>query len=143
MQPSNLGSPMRDEFVKHYDLVSFADSSVNLKREDSKEYREQANRLRTKMEVFINVLPTFATSPLPTTQLMSMPLYTSLDESEPKFDGNLAQSHLQRQLNMRLTTPDESPHISQAFTTWQATQINHVWVHPSGPLFLVAPSWFV
>lgn len=76
-------------------------------------------------------------------QLMSMPLYTSLDESEPKFDGNLAQSHLQRQLNMRLTTPDESPQISQAFNTWQSTQINHVRVHPRGPLFLVAPSWFV
>jgi len=97
----------------------------------------------SKFCAYINALAQEGSGFLANYQLMSMPLYTSLDESEPKFDGNLAQSHLQRQLNMRLTTPDESPHISQAFTTWQATQINHVWVHPSGPLFLVAPSWFV
>lgn len=48
---------MRDEFVKHSDLVAFADRSVNLKREDAKEYREQVNRLRTKMEAFIKDNP--------------------------------------------------------------------------------------
>ena len=48
---------MRDEFVKHSDLVSVADSSVNLKREDAKEYREQVNRLRAKMEAFIRDHP--------------------------------------------------------------------------------------
>ncbi len=48
---------MRDEFVKHSDLAAFADSSVNLKREDAKEYREQVNRLRTKMEAFIKENP--------------------------------------------------------------------------------------
>jgi hypothetical protein len=48
---------VRDEFVKHSDLASFADSSVNLKREDAKEYREQVNRLRTKMETFIKENP--------------------------------------------------------------------------------------
>lgn len=48
---------MRDEFVKHSDLVSFADNSVNLKREDAKDYREQVNRLRTKMEAFIKDNP--------------------------------------------------------------------------------------
>jgi len=73
---------------------------------------------------------------------MSMPLYTSLDESEPKFDGNLARTHLQRQLNMCLTTPQESPAIADAFVAWQATQVNHIRIHPGGPLFLVAPSWF-
>jgi len=48
---------MRDEFVKHSDLVAFADASVNLKRDDAKEYREQVNRLRDKMEAFINENP--------------------------------------------------------------------------------------
>tara|TARA_R110002111_G_scaffold177181_1_gene243212 strand:+ start:17038 stop:18012 length:975 start_codon:yes stop_codon:yes gene_type:complete len=48
---------MRDQFIKHSDLVSFADSSVNLKREDAKEYREQVNRLRDKMDVFIKKNP--------------------------------------------------------------------------------------
>lgn len=48
---------MRDEFVKHSDLASFADSSVNLKRDDAKEHREQVNRLRTKLEAFIKENP--------------------------------------------------------------------------------------
>ena len=48
---------MRDEFVKHSDLVAFADNSVNLKREDAKAYREQVNRLRLKMEAFIKDNP--------------------------------------------------------------------------------------
>jgi len=51
------GRKMRDEFVKHSDLVAFADASVNLKRDDAKEYREQVNRLRDKMEAFINENP--------------------------------------------------------------------------------------
>jgi len=96
----------------------------------------------SKFCAYINAFPQERSGFLANYQLMSMPLYTSLDESEPKSDGNLAQSHLQRQLNMHLTTSDESPHVSQVFTTWQATQANHVRVHPSGPLFLVAPSWF-
>lgn len=48
---------MRDQFVSHSNLVAFADSSVNLKREDAKEYREQVNRLREKMEKFIKENP--------------------------------------------------------------------------------------
>lgn len=48
---------MRDEFVSHSDLGAFADSSVNLKRDDAKEYREQVGRLRDKMEAFIKDHP--------------------------------------------------------------------------------------
>lgn len=48
---------MRDLFVKHSDLVAFADSSVNLNRDDAKQYREQVNRLRDKMEAFIKENP--------------------------------------------------------------------------------------
>lgn len=48
---------MRDEFVSHSDLVAFADSSVNLKRDDAKEYREQVGRLRDKMEAFVKDHP--------------------------------------------------------------------------------------
>ena len=48
---------MRDEFVSHSDLAAFADSSVNLKRDDASDYREQVNRLRGKMEEFIKDNP--------------------------------------------------------------------------------------
>ena len=97
----------------------------------------------SKFCAYINALPQGHSESRIHNQLMSMRLYTSLDESEPKFDGNLAQSHLQRQLNMRLTTPEESPHISHNFASWQARHANHIRVHPSGPIFLVAPNWFV
>ena len=96
----------------------------------------------SKFCAYINAFPQDGAGFLTNYQLMSMPLYTSLDESEPKFDGNLAQTHLQRQLNMRLTTPTDSPHVARAFVTWQAFHTNRIRVHPSGPLFLEAPSWF-
>ncbi len=73
---------------------------------------------------------------------MTLPLYTSLDESEPKFDGNLAQTHLQRQLSMRCTTAEESRLSLKQFRKWQDLNTDHIRIHPNGPLFLVAPSWF-
>lgn len=96
----------------------------------------------SKYCAYVNALPSAHAGFSLHQQLMSMPLYTSLDESAPKFDGNLAQTHLQRQLNMRLTTPEESGVIAEAFTAWQATQVNHIRVHPNGPEFLTAPNWF-
>jgi hypothetical protein len=96
----------------------------------------------SKYCAYINAMPTAVAGFSPHQQLMSMSLYTSLDESEPKFDGNLAQTHLQCQLNMRLTTPEESPAIAEAFTAWQATQVSHIRIRPTGPNFLVRPSWF-
>ena len=48
---------MPDSPIKHADLVSYADETVNLRREDAKEYREQVNRLREKLEKFIKEHP--------------------------------------------------------------------------------------
>lgn len=95
-----------------------------------------------KFCAYINAKPSTDTTPHPHPQLMSMPLYTSLDESEPKFDGNLAHTHLTKQLNMSLTTPAASPTMAIHFDHWLATQTNHIRIHPSGPMILVAPSWF-
>jgi hypothetical protein len=36
--------------ITHADIAAFADTCVNLKREDAKEYREQVNRLREKLD---------------------------------------------------------------------------------------------
>jgi hypothetical protein len=44
-------------YVNHGNLVSLADTSVNLKREDAAEYREQVNRLRVKLERHIKEHP--------------------------------------------------------------------------------------
>jgi tRNA nucleotidyltransferase (CCA-adding enzyme) len=45
--------------VSHADIAAFAADSVNLKREEAKEYREQVNRLREKLDRFISEHPDY------------------------------------------------------------------------------------
>lgn len=96
----------------------------------------------SKFCAYINAIPLEDTACIANHQLMSMPLYTSLDESEPKFDGHLAQTYLQSQLNMQLVTPNESPNVAMEFATWQTNHTNQIRIHSNGPLFLAAPEWF-
>jgi tRNA nucleotidyltransferase (CCA-adding enzyme) len=46
------GSPFLSPQITHADITAFADESVNLKREDGKEYREQVGRLREKLDKY-------------------------------------------------------------------------------------------
>ena len=50
---------MSREHVSHADIVRFADSRVNLRREDATESRAQANRLREKLEGYLVDHPEF------------------------------------------------------------------------------------
>lgn len=50
---------MAREHVDHKDIVRFADDRVNLKRDDAKELRAQANRLREKLETYLADHPDF------------------------------------------------------------------------------------
>jgi len=50
---------MAREHVDHKDIVRFADDRVNLKRDDAKELRAQANRLREKLETYLAEHPDF------------------------------------------------------------------------------------
>jgi len=50
---------MSREHVGHSDIVRFADARVNLKREDASELRAQANRLRDKLEGYLDEHPDF------------------------------------------------------------------------------------
>jgi tRNA nucleotidyltransferase (CCA-adding enzyme) len=45
--------------ICHEDVAAFAADSVNLKREDAKEYRDQVNRLREKLDRFISEHPEY------------------------------------------------------------------------------------
>ena len=45
--------------ITHSDIAAFAANSVNLKREDAAEYREQVNRLREKLDHFISEHPKY------------------------------------------------------------------------------------
>ena len=45
-------TPLSSPQIGHADIAAFADDSVNLKREDAKEYREQVRRLREKLDKY-------------------------------------------------------------------------------------------
>ena len=47
---SETDSPLADQKVTHTDIAAYADENVNLKREDAEDYRDQANRLRDKLD---------------------------------------------------------------------------------------------
>ena len=50
---------MSREHVDHQQIQRFAERSVNLKRDDAREYREQVSRLRAKLEEFLKDSPSF------------------------------------------------------------------------------------
>lgn len=50
---------MSREHVDHKHLQQFADRAVNLRRDDAREYTEQVNRLRDKLQVFLKDNPDF------------------------------------------------------------------------------------
>lgn len=50
---------MLDQFVRHGDIVSFANERVNLKTDDVEEYRGQVRRLREKLGRYIDEHPGF------------------------------------------------------------------------------------
>jgi len=51
---------MSQTFVSNSSLVAFANSSVNLRKEDVDEYRAQVNRLRDRLEKYINDHPDYS-----------------------------------------------------------------------------------
>ncbi len=52
MEARVAGTPFSSSQISHADIAAFADDSVNLKREDAKEYREQVGRLRDKLDKY-------------------------------------------------------------------------------------------
>lgn len=52
-------SPFLAPQISHSDIAAFADNSVNLKREDAKEYRDQVNRLREKLDKYASDHPDY------------------------------------------------------------------------------------
>jgi len=57
--PGRKPDQMSREHIDHSDIHSFADTYVNLKREDAKELREQVWRLRDKLESYVAEHPDF------------------------------------------------------------------------------------
>jgi hypothetical protein len=51
---------------------------------------------------------------------MCVELYVQLDESEPRFDGNVAQRHLTKRLGMVRRTCADHPEGAARFEQWLA-----------------------
>ncbi len=84
---------------------------------------------------------------------MTMQLYVSLDESEPRFDGNRAQQHLTRKLGMVDINLNEMPaaeslmvaeerRLSALFHYWFARHKDSIQIDSKGPVILRPPVWY-
>lgn len=74
--------------------------------------------------------------------IMTMTLYVNLNESDPRFDGNRAQTHLCNNLGLNVVEPNDLSAIGDHFANWLKQNSAFVTVHPRGPRFLVPPDWF-
>ena len=70
---------------------------------------------------------------------MTLRLYVELDESETRFDGNVAQRHLTKRLGMVARTPADDPQTAKQFDNWLATVADMISVPSRGPVFLLPP----
>jgi hypothetical protein len=70
---------------------------------------------------------------------MTMELYAQLDETESRFDGNVAQRHLTKRLGMVARTRAEAPKTAAEFDRWLATVADLIVVHSRGPIFILPP----
>ena len=59
-----------------------------------------------------------------------------------EFPGNLAQSHLCKQLGMIKVQTGGMANMATAFDVWLARHANHLRIHPAGPIYLIEPRWF-
>lgn len=69
---------------------------------------------------------------------MTLATYSTLSESEPRFDGNVAQRHLTRHLGMR-AMPIEQANSTTAdlFRSWHRRVASAIALHPRGPVLLL------
>ena len=88
-------------------------------------------------------IPQIGTNVLPVTaSTMTMELYTSLNEDDPRFDGNRAWRHLHDNLGMSLRPMTDHPDIAAKFQTWLSGVADAVQLDSRGPLVLCPPEWF-
>jgi hypothetical protein len=70
---------------------------------------------------------------------MTVELYVQLDESESRFDGNVAQRHLTKRLGMVARPRAEASKTADAFQRWLTTVTDLIIVPARGPIFILPP----
>jgi hypothetical protein len=73
---------------------------------------------------------------------MRLDIYASLDGSYSFFDGHRAWLHLTIGLGMIPQEVHEIPEAVPLFSEFLRRYAGNITVHPSGPVLLLAPSWF-
>ncbi len=107
----------------------------------------------TKFCAFLNARHGASSDPETLALPMTMELYVSLDESEPRFDGNRAQQHLTRKLGMVAVNLDDSPiddslmvaedrRLSMLFHYWLARHKDAIQIESKRPIILRPPVWY-
>jgi hypothetical protein len=74
--------------------------------------------------------------------LITVAVYTALNDGSHLLDGNRAQRHLTLGLGMTAVSPDRVPELDAGFSQWHERHADCVVVHPAGPVFLLSPEWF-
>lgn len=92
-----------------------------------------------KFCAFMPVSPVKTSTGLTDTLRMTLELYIQMDESEPRFDGNVAQRHLTKRLGMVPRTPAEHTQMAERFERWLTAVADLIIVHSRGPVFLLPP----
>lgn len=80
-------TPFSAAQIGHSDLAKFADESVNLKRDDAKQYREQVGRLREKLDKYAGDHPEHGL--IATVPMIDIDAYARWISEEDRQDGTV------------------------------------------------------
>lgn len=72
---------------------------------------------------------------------MPLKLYATLDESEPRFDGNVAWRHLVNNIGYTRTLMADDADIAHRFENWLGSRTNYLNVKPKEAVALIPPAW--
>jgi len=78
---------------------------------------------------------------VPASRWMTLDTYATLDESEPRFDGHRARTHLEKRLGMVLVPRGIKAELDARFDQWLAGVGAAITVNPRGAVYLVPPRW--
>jgi hypothetical protein len=74
--------------------------------------------------------------------MMTVAVYSELNDGSHLLDGHRAQRHLTTGLGMIAVESQDAPAVDKAFSLWREHHADAVVVHPAGPVFLLSPHWF-
>ncbi len=89
---------------------------------------------------FCAFVPTMLPGGPPPPGTMTHPIYASLGEGDPRFDGRVAREHLERRLAFRLRSLDGSGCESK-FSAWHTPLRDHIGLREPIQL-LLPPAWY-